>query len=224
MITYKYGIPTDRVKLLAKADQYEVLISNKGIAMGIPTLTSDAFGDALGNAKTAHAKVLDKDHCRHVDYLACDQCFGTLTGLMLDLQDRYFKIPPCTQGDLDDVECVAKVLTNEPKPKPVGSCYCSVKHTAPGQIVVFAHELEGSLPDVPGSRKGIMVRSALRSDGEPRQDNPELLTRVDLCGGMKKPVDYGAANAGKTGDVSVAYKNGSGETGPFSPVVSFILS
>jgi hypothetical protein len=106
----------------------------------------------------------------------------------------------------------------------VGSIYATSQHPGPGQLKIFGHVKEGSLIDPPGTRKGMVIRSLCRNVTDPRQTNPALLSDVAFCGGMSYVLNYGPDHVAMAVDISIALKNGSGEPGPFSQVISVILS
>ncbi|GHT94027.1 hypothetical protein FACS1894140_7020 [Spirochaetia bacterium] len=98
---YKYGMPVTQGKILAKGRQYVKKVTEKQTALGISAETVAAVGTAQNNAEASRLVTTDKEHARPVDYRYNDECFGILENLLADIQRRFFKIPPCTQEDLD---------------------------------------------------------------------------------------------------------------------------
>ncbi|GHV77605.1 hypothetical protein AGMMS49942_24260 [Spirochaetia bacterium] len=214
----------NRVQKLAKTKQCLDVVNVRGPAMLVPTAVSDALAASWALTNGAYAKIGDRGHATHVDRIACNAAFANMNALFDNFKNRYCKIPPCTEADIADMGLIENSTNRKAKGKPVSSCYCTVDNTAPGQIRVSVFLKEGSLVDPPGTLKGMVIRFLARNSGDPCQNDPQLLSDVVFCGGMHKNLDLGVLNIGKVVDISVAFKNGSEETGPWSPVISIVLS
>ncbi|MHC6203859.1 hypothetical protein ACYULU_11775 [Breznakiellaceae bacterium SP9] len=212
-----------RVQHIARAKLIVDYITGLEPAKGIPATVVSEMTAGKDAAVAAFQVISDKDHAAPVDYRHANDCFANLHALLTNLTNHYFKVPPFTEQELQEMGFIKNSTISTAKPVPVGSCFLKAENTAPGQIRLRCFEVPGSLSDVKGGRKGIMVRSQRRKAQDPCQTNVLLLGDVDVCGRMRLIKEYGGESTGDVVDFSVAFKNGSGETGPFSPVASVII-
>jgi hypothetical protein len=214
----------NREEELENAPLINDMLVLKGDAKGVDEDVREAISLGISVATAAHNKVKDKEHVNATARFAWHEASDKLHVLLVNFIHRFCKIPPWEEQDFEDMGMVRNSTNKKKRPTPVGSIYPTIDHTGAGQFVVYGKVQEGSLVDPPGVRKGMVIRSLLRKVEDPRQIIPGLLSDVTFCGGMRKVVNYGPENVSMVADISIALKNGSGETGPFSKAISVVLS
>jgi hypothetical protein len=207
----------------AEYSQVSTVIENDGDAMEVPASVQTINLAGCAKVNAAFDKAQDKNHASHLDRVACDRAFAEHDKFLANLKKRYFNIPPCTRLNLENMGLVENSTNREVNPVPRGTCFPSADNVGRGQITIITNKQPGCLSDKPHSLKGTMILSKVRKSTDPVTTREEM-NRVHLAGGKKTAMDCGAEHVGMVLDVCIAYKNGSGQTGPFSEVYSFVLS
>ena len=100
MATSSDWVPSTRAEVLAMCRKWMLYISQTlRIAWGIPETEFMELGNLFTTAETLLQKVQDESERTHVITVECQAAFKALIAKMRFFRDRYFKIPPLTEGD-----------------------------------------------------------------------------------------------------------------------------
>ena len=114
-------LPGTRVDILAMCQKWlTYLIEALRIALRIPATEFTEQGNLFNAVETLLTKVRDEAERTHVIRVECQATFKALTAKMRFFRDRYFKIPPLTEGDWADLGFKVKDPHPTPTPAPDG--------------------------------------------------------------------------------------------------------
>jgi hypothetical protein len=199
-------------------------------AWGIPTAEFTELGTLFGAAQTLLQKAEDADERTRVITVECQAAFKALEAKMRFFRDRYFKLPPLTEGDWAALGFRRK--DPRPTPIPVPRNQVEADLTFPGIHLVELRKIRpvsGTAPDA-RSDYGVRIYYGLsgpsgetykfRVTGEPRggKDLPySVFTKR-----KKERFDFDG-ESGNTVYFCLRYENSKGEAGPFGPILSAVI-
>jgi hypothetical protein len=213
-----------RVEKLAMYRSVNTLIETRGSDIDVPAAVQTANLASFAVVDAAFLKVQDKYLVNQKDRLACTKAFANHDAFLESFKNRYCLIPPCEWADLESIGLIKNNPDRKAKGTPKATCYPTGSNGGEGQLTITGHKAKDSLDDPPGTDKGMVVRYQERAFSDPYQGDQTKFTRMGLSGGMSVLLDYGAESVGMVVDVSIAFKNGSGQTGPFCTPRTFVLS
>jgi hypothetical protein len=89
----------ERTEILAMCRNWiEYMTEDLRAAWGVPQTEFTALTTLFNAAQTLLQRAMDEAERTHVITVDCQEAFKTLTGKMRFFRDRYFKIPPLTEG------------------------------------------------------------------------------------------------------------------------------
>jgi hypothetical protein len=196
------------------------MTTERRTAWGIPAADFTELGTLYGAAQALLQKAEDADERTHVITVECQAAFKALEAKMRFFRDRFFKMPPLSEGDWAALGFKEK----DTHPTPTGTPTAEV---AAETYLVGHHELGLRLVYVSGSpqdrnNKGYRIwYKAVPPGGEPVTD-PKDLTESFSTRRLKDLIQFDYTDSGKTAYIAVQVENGK-KKGPWGPVVSAII-
>jgi hypothetical protein len=174
-----------------------------------------AFEDAMGAFQLPnHGKV---------DTLAKNESREALThALRTYIQGFIARNPSVTDGDKENMGLPLRDSTPTPHGPPEVKPVIEAAPTASG-----AHKVTAANPLAPNKEKpdyaaGVAFACHLRAPDEPPREAADMPSEYQT--GKTKLFQYTEADFGKVADYAAAYENNTGKRGPWSNVVSIIVS
>jgi hypothetical protein len=232
-------LPTTRVGQLAMAKAWIAVLAEKAADWNITTAEKTALSAAATAAEAALEKCLDTASRTHVDSVACNTAFKAMIALMRDMKNRHFFMPPLTPEDFAALGLkVPGENPADPIADPTGIPSGEFVHTGSGQVTVHLKRAAGSIEAVNRADYGVALRIGVMPPGgatveearAPKRylmkvpTDTEELAQNRFTRRAKEIVDFPAAEIGSTAYFSFRYENGAGGRGPWSPVVSVVIS
>jgi hypothetical protein len=207
-------------------------------AWGIPAEEFTALLALFDAAQTLLQQALNEAERTHVITVECQEAFKALTVKMRFFRDRYFKIPPLTEGDWAALGFRQKDPHPTPVPAPDGVPAVSLSYPG-GPHAVTAHlgPLAGTVELNPESDYGYAVYVGIMPPGgatlEQAASEKHYLMKPPVDGkGLahhrftrrrKEKLLFDAEDGGMMAYVCCRYENGKGETGQWGPVAGVII-
>jgi hypothetical protein len=219
-------------------EQIQYLTSERRTAWGIPQEKFVDYGTAYADAQAALQKVLDAAERTHVQTVACQTAFKTLTEIMRFFRDRYFKIPPLTDEDWAALGFRRKDPHPTPTPPPTGVPALSLSYPG-GPHLLQAHlgPMVGTETLDTGSDYGYAVYLGIMPQGGATLEQAastkhylmtapadgEGLQHYRFTRRQKEMISFTGTEAGMTVFACARYENRKGQTGKWGPVTSAVI-
>jgi hypothetical protein len=207
-------------------------------AWGIPEAEFTELGSLCSTAQTLLQKVRNKAERTHVITVECQEAFKALSVKMRFFRDRYFKMPPLSEGDWAALGFRQKDPHPSPSPAPDGVPAASLSYTGgPHALTLHLGPLAGTLELDPESDYGCAIYVGIMPPGgatlEQAASDKHYLMKVPADGKSlshyqftrrgKEKIIFDAEDAGMTVYVCCRYENRKGEAGQWGPVASAVI-
>jgi hypothetical protein len=226
-------MPSSRTEILTMCRTWiGIMDATTRTAWGIPTDQFTALGDLYGDAQELLQKAQEEATRTHVITVELEAAFKALKAKMRFFRDRYFKLPPLSEGDWAALGFREKDPHHTPVPPPDGVPAASLSYPG-GPHVLMAHlgPLAGTAELDPRSDYGYAIYIGIMPPGgatleeaaskkhylrEPPKDG-EGLTHYRFTRRRKEEIVFDAEDAGKTVYVCCCYENSKGDAGKWGP-------
>ena len=232
-------VPGPRAEVLAMCRKWiAYLIATLRAALGIPEAEFTELGNLFTTAETLLTKAQDESERTHVITVECQAAFKALTTKMRFFRDRYFKIPPLTEGDWAALGFRQKDPHPSPVPDPDGVPAASLSYPGgPHAITLHLGPMLGTQELDPGSDYGYAIYMGIMPPGgatleqaasdkhylmKPPADGKSLL-HLRFTRRRKEKLLFDAEEAGMTVYICCRYENQKGKAGQWGPVVSAVI-
>jgi hypothetical protein len=228
-----------RTEILAMCRNWiEYMTEDLRTAWGVPQTEFTALTTLFNAAQALLQQAMDEAERTHVITVECQEAFKSLTGKMRFFRDRYFKIPPLTEGDWAALGFKAKDPHPSPVPAPEGVPAVSLSYPGgPHAITARLGPMAGTRELDPRSDYGYAVYLGIMPPGgatlEQAASEKHYLIKIPADGKSlqhyrftrrrKEKILFDAEEGGMTAWVCCRYENGKGEAGQWGPVVSAIV-
>jgi methyl-accepting chemotaxis protein len=233
--TRDYWLPGRRKNQLAMAKNWGMIVGTKAVDWGVPPLEGVELATLTIAADTALTKAQNTNRTPDMTE-ACKTAFEALLEKMRFIKNRYFKTPPLSDADIVSLE-LKPTLSSPPSP-PVSRAEADVSRSAPCQFELHLHTVFGSLPDPHQNDYGYRIYYGILAQGgasvEAATGAKRELMKVPVSGNdlpfsrftrrKKEVFDFAQEDSGKTVYLSIRYENAQGESGPWGPMFSVVIS
>ncbi|MDR0722933.1 MAG: hypothetical protein LBF75_09140 [Treponema sp.] len=207
-------------------------------AWGVPDAEWTGLGALFAAAEVLFQKAQDEAERTHVITVECQGAFKALTAKMRFFRDRYFKMPPLTEGDWAALGFRAKDPHPTPAPAPDGVPAVSLSYPGgPHTLTAHLGPMAGTRELAPESDYGYAVYLGIMPSGgatlEQAASDKHYLMKPPAEGkGLlhyrftrrrKEKLLFDAEDAGMTVYVCCRYENRKGEAGQWGPVASAVI-
>jgi hypothetical protein len=214
------------------------LIETLRTLLGIPDKEFTELGTLFTAAETLLIKTQDQAERTHVITVECQAAFKALTVKMRFFRDRYFKIPPLTEGDWAALGFRQKDSHPSPVPAPDGVPAVSLSYPGgPHAIMVHLGPMPGTQELDPASDYGYTIYAGIMPPGgatlEQAASEKHYLMKPPIDGKgflhlrftrrRKEKLIFEAEDSGMTVYIACRYENQKGEVGQWGPVASMII-
>ena len=229
-------LPRPRTEVMAMCQKWiAYLIETLRLAWGIPATEFTELVNLYNAAEALLVKVQDEAERTHVITVECQAAFKALIAKMRFFRDRYFKIPPLTEGDWAALGFKQKDSHPTPTPAPDGVPAVSLSYPGgPHAMTIHLGPMSGTQELAVESDYGYAIYIGIMPPGgatlEQAASEKHYLMKPPLDGkGLlhyrftrrrKEKIVFDAADAGMTVYVCCRYENKKGETGQWGPVAS----
>jgi hypothetical protein len=216
----------------------EYMTTERQTAWGVPAAEFTELGTLFTEAQALLQKAQNEDERTHVITVECQTAFKALTAKMRFFRDRYFKIPPLTEGDWAALGFRQKDPHPSPIPPPDGVPAAALSYPGgPHAMTIHLGPMAGTRELDPASDYGYAIYLGIMPPGgatlEQAASDKHYLMKVPSDGkGLqhyrftrrrKEKILLDAEDAGMTAWVCCRYENAKGEAGQWGPVVSAII-
>jgi hypothetical protein len=214
------------------------IIQTLRAAWGIPESEFTELGTLFTTAETLLLKAQDESERTHVITVECQAAFKALIAKMRFFRDRYFKIPPLTEGDWAALGFRQKDPHPTPVPDPEGVPVASLSYSGgPHVVTVHLGPLAGTQELTPAGDYGYVIYVGIMPHGgatleqaasdkhylmKPPADGKGL-THIRFTRRRKEKLVFDAEDMGMTAFVCCRYENQKGKAGQWGPVASIII-
>ncbi|MFP3091275.1 hypothetical protein LQZ21_13215 [Treponema sp. TIM-1] len=232
-------MPGPRTEILAMYHNWiSYLTAELRTAWGIPPDQFTELGTLYGNAEALLQKATDEAGRTHVITVECQGAFAALSAKMRFFRDRYFKLPPLTEGDWAGLGFRPRDTHPTPAPPPDGVPAASLSYPGgPHALTAHLGPLAGTRELDPASDYGYAVYLGIMPPGgatlEQAASDKHYLMKPPADGkGLqhyrftrrrKEKLLFDAEDAGMTAYVCCRYENQKGQAGQWGPVGSAII-
>jgi hypothetical protein len=207
-------------------------------AWGIPETEFTQLGALSQAAQTLLAKTKNEAERNHVVVVECQEAFKALTAKMRFFRDRYFKLPPLSEGDWAALGFRQKDPHPSPVPVPDGVPAASLSYSGgPHAITIYLAPLSGTRELDPDSDYGYAIYVGIMPPGgatlEQAASDKHYLMKIPADGKSlrhyrftcrsREKILFDAEDAGKTAYDCCRYENRKGEAGHWGPMASAII-
>jgi hypothetical protein len=214
------------------------LTAARRTSWGIPDAECAELETLCSAAQVILQKAQNDAERTHVVTVECQEAFKVLEAKMRFFRDRYFKIPPLSEGDWVALGFRPKDTRPSPAPAPEGVPSASLSYTGgPHAMTLHLGPLAGTLELDPESEYGYAIYAGIMPQGgatlEEAASDKRYLMKVPADGkGLqhyrftrrsKEKLVFDAEDAGKTVYVCCRYENRKGEAGQWGPVASAVI-
>jgi hypothetical protein len=232
-------LPGSRSEILAMCRSWILCLTYQTrTTWGVPEAEFTELETLFSAAEALLQKAMDEAERTHVITVECQGAFKALTAKMRFFRDRYFKMPPLTEGDWAALGFRQKDTHPTPVPAPDGVPAVSLSYPGgPHAMTAQLGPLAGTRELDPESDYGYAVYVGIMPPGgatleqaasekhylmKPPVDGKGL-THYRFSRRRKEKLLFDAEDGGMTAYVCCRYENQKGETGQWGPVVSAII-
>ncbi|MDR1326722.1 MAG: hypothetical protein LBK00_11880 [Treponema sp.] len=232
-------LPGSRTDVLAMCANWISYLSKvRQTAWGIPEAEFTELDSFCSTATSLLQKARDEAERTHVITVECQEAFKVLSAKMRFFRDRYFKIPPLSEGDWVALGFRQKDPHPSPVPAPDGVPVVTLSYPGgPHAITVHLGAMMGTQDLAAESDYGYAIYAGIMPPGgatlEQAASDKHYLMKIPMDGkGLqhyrftrrgKEKFIFDAEDAGKTVYVCCRYENRKGEAGQWGPVVSLVI-
>ncbi|MDR2194687.1 MAG: hypothetical protein LBP19_09560 [Treponema sp.] len=232
-------MPGPRSEILAMCRNWiSYMTTERRTAWNIPQDQFTELQTLFGNAETLLQKALDEAERTHVITVECQAAFTALCAKMRFFRDRYFKMPPLTEGDWAALGFRQKDDHHTPVPEPDGTPAASLSYAGgPHALLVHLGPMAGTRALDLASDYGYAVYVGIMPPGgatlEQAASDKHYLMKMPADGKQlqhyrftrrrKEKILFDAEDGGMTAWVCCRYENQKGDVGQWGPVVSAII-
>ncbi|MDR0635597.1 MAG: hypothetical protein LBF87_00795 [Treponema sp.] len=232
-------LPGSRTDILAMCRKWlAYLIETLRTALGIPAAEFTELGNLFNKAETLLIKAQDEAERTHVITVECQTAFKDLSAKMRFFRDRYFKVPPLTEGDWAALGFKPKDAHPTPTPPPDGVPAVSLSYPGgPHAITIHLEPMAGTQELALESDYGYAIYVGVMPPGgatlEQAASDKHYLMKPPLDGkGLmhyrftrrrREKLVFEAAESSMLVYVCCRYENQKGETGQWGPVASAVI-
>jgi hypothetical protein len=239
MALYGDWMPGPRAEILSMCQNWiSYMTADRRTLWGVPSDEFIELGSLYAAAQALLRKAMDEAERTHVVTVEVQKAFKVLTAKMRFFRDRYFKLPPLTDGDWAALGFRSKDPHPTPIPAPTGTPLTSLSY--PGGPHVMAAHL-GPMPGTealdPRSDYGYAIYVGIMPPGGATLEQAasqkhylmktpkdgEGLTHYRFTRRRKERIVFSAEDAGMTAYVCARYENDKGEVGLWGPVTSMVV-
>jgi hypothetical protein len=228
MATHKDWLPAARAGILAMRLKWLVYMTEElRTAWGAPVAEFAALGNLFGAAQTLFQRAQDESERAHVITVECQGAFKVLSAKMRFFRDRYFKLPPITEGDWAALGFQEKDTHPSNIPVPNGAPAVSLSYPGgPHAIAAYLGPLAGTQELDSASDYGYALYMGIVSPGgatlEEAASDKHYLMKPPVDGkGLthrftrrrKEKIVFDAEDAGKMVYMCCRYENQKGQAG-----------
>jgi hypothetical protein len=214
------------------------LTAERRTAWGIPQDQFTELQGLYGAAEALLQKAADEAERTRVITAECKTAFSAMTGRMRFFRDRYFKMPPLTEGDWAAMGFRSKDTHKTTGGAPDGVPSVSLSYPGgPHMITAHLGPMPGTLELDAASDYGYAIYVGIMPQGgatlEQAASDKHYLMKVPADGkGLrhyrftrrkKEKIFFDAEDGGMTAYVCCRYENRTGEEGKWGPVASIII-
>jgi hypothetical protein len=207
-------------------------------AWGVPEADFTELTTLFGTAEDLLRKAQDEAERTRVITVEYQAAFKNLAAKMRFFRNRFFKIPPLTEGDWAALGFREKDTHPTPIPAPDGVPAASLSYPGgPHAMTVHLGPMAGTRELDPRSDYGYAIYVGIMPPGgatlEQAASDKHYLMKPPADGrGLqhyrftrrrKEKLLFDAEDAGMTAYVCCRYENGKGEVGQWGPVVSAVI-
>jgi hypothetical protein len=214
------------------------MTAERRTAWGIPQDQFTELQGLYGNAESLLQKAMDEAERTHVITVECQAAFTLLSAKMRYFRDRFFKMPPLTEGDWAALGFRPKDPHQTTAPAPDGVPQASLSYPG-GPHALLAHlgPMPGTRELEPSSDYGYAVYVGIMPHGgatlEQAASDKHYLMKIPADGkGLqhyrftrrkKEKIFFDAEDGGMTAYVCCRYESRTGAEGKWGPVASIII-
>ncbi|MDR1216157.1 MAG: hypothetical protein LBK25_05715 [Treponema sp.] len=239
MVKRNDWLPAGRISIIAMCRKWIAYITEAlRTAWGIPAEQLAALKALLETAEALLQKAMDSAERTHVITVECQAAFTALKEKMRFFRDRYFKLPPLTEGDWAALDFRPKDTHPTPVPAPDGVPAVSLSY--PGG----PHALTAHLGPMPGTQEldqtsdygytlyvGIMPPGGATLEQAASEKHYLMKAPADGKGlqhfrftrRRKEKLLFDTEDGGMTIYICCRYENQKGEVGQWGPVASAVI-
>ena len=239
MIKNTDWLPGPRAEILAMCRKWiAYLIATLRAVWGIPDAEFTELETLFQAAETLLIKAQDEAERTHVITVECQAAFKALTAKMRFFRDRYFKMPPLTEGDWAALGFKQKDPHPTPVPAPDGVPSVSISYPGgPHAITVHLGPMPGTQELDPAGDYGYAIYVGIMPPGgatlEQAASDKHYLMKPPIDGKglahlrftrrQKEKLIFDAEEGGMTVYICCRYENRKGEAGQWGPAASAVI-
>ena len=202
----------------------------KWAAWGIPQAAFTQLGALYGAAQAALTLAMQAETRTPVANQNVRDTFGALIPAMRDMKNRYFFVPPLTNGDI--VSLLLRLHDNEPTKIPPPTAQVEADLTFPGIHLVELRNIRPVAGQPPDPRSDYGVRVYFGFSGPPTEKYRYRLAEPPKTGGdlkdslftrRKKEFFDFEGESGNTVYFCLRYENPKGDAGPYGPIMKAVI-
>ncbi|GHV75758.1 hypothetical protein AGMMS49942_05790 [Spirochaetia bacterium] len=223
----KVKIPHVQREVLTLSEQQIAYLMVNGSAMGYPQDFVDRYAAGAVITRVTLGKVENRDAKNHLDVMANNAAIAGLKGFLIEGNERYLLIPPCTNENLDKMGAAPPATKKTKKNKPKGIIRIGAENTARCQVRLRLDWDPTSQADLNGEQDTHEIHYRLDragvlppAGGYEQQDLGLVINDRNLHLTISVPQEY----SGGTMYVSARFLNRSGKPGDFCTIVVIIIT
>jgi hypothetical protein len=198
----------------------EYLTLARRTAWGVPQEQYNELVNLFDKARSLLAQAMDEAVRTHVVTVECQAAFKALTSKLRFFKDRFYRVPPLTEGDWAALGLRPKDTTPTPSGAPTAQVTIETYLVGRHEIGIKIVYVTGNPDD--RANKGYRIWYSVAAPGETPPANPEDLHKSFYTKRKKDLIEFGFGDSGKTAWFAVQVEN-DGKKGPWGPLVSALI-